>query len=261
MTDGFGGRFLEIHIGGVGAAVGVPTKESGVQSRTITRNRAEIDVTSDDDTGWRSLVPEPGTRSVDLSISGVMSEDNYDKLLARFEAESTRHMALQIYHPNDSSVTANERIRESGNFFLQSLETTGEHSGAITFSATFLSSGPVTRSSVPNGVVQRGGPVFERAIATAATRLILIFNRDLDSAHVPANSAFTVLGGAASDAARAVASATIEDNVVVLTFGAGVLKSNDVLTVAYAPPNTDPLQDSTEALVAAIETTAVTNLI
>ena len=152
MADAFNGRNVRVHIGGVGTAAGTISSDAqeGVMSRTITRNRSEVDVTSDDSEGWREVLHEAGIRSVDLSLTGVMNEDNFKTLIDRFyDDANTDNYSLRIDHPNDSASSGNF-VRESGKFFLQSLEVTGEHDGHVAFSATFLSSGEVTVASVSN---------------------------------------------------------------------------------------------------------------
>ena len=139
----FSGRDILIKIGGIGTAAATLADQDKPQSVSVTRSRGEVDITDGEANGWRTLLVKPGTKSVDLSISGVMVEDEYNKLLQRYyDDANTAHYSLEINHPADSGGTGTDQ-KEVGKFFLQSLETTGEHAGAVTFSATFLSSGAV----------------------------------------------------------------------------------------------------------------------
>ena len=108
----------------------------GGQSAGVTRGRAEVDVTTADDDGWRTLLVGPGMRNIDLSFSGVMKTENYNDLLDRWHDD--RHMFVAVRHPN--------AYHEAGEAFIQSLEMTGEHSGAVTFSATLLFSDRLIRA-------------------------------------------------------------------------------------------------------------------
>lgn len=152
MADGYNGRTVKIYIGGIGTAAATLATETqaGAQSKTLTRNRSEIDVTNDSSDGWREVLHTPGMRSVDLSISGVMRSDAYKTLLDRFYDEAnTDNYSLRIDHGDDSGGSGNI-VRESGKFFLQSLETGAEHEGMVTFSATFISSGEVEVTTTSN---------------------------------------------------------------------------------------------------------------
>lgn len=141
-NDGYQGREIVLKIGGIGTAVGTLADQKGVQSKTITRNRSPVDITNDDDGGWRVNALKPGMRSVDLSFNGVMASDNYNLLLNRFyDDANTDHYSLEIIHPAGSGGGTDKK--EVGKFALTSLETSGEHNGAVAFSATFESSGAV----------------------------------------------------------------------------------------------------------------------
>ena len=107
------------------------TKGKGVQSVTGTHGKAEVDITSADDDGWRTLLVQPGMRNLDASFSGVMLAANYNDLLDRWHDD--RYMLVTIRHPTG--------YHEGGDCFIQSLETTGEHAGAVTFSAALLFTG------------------------------------------------------------------------------------------------------------------------
>lgn len=54
----------------------------GIREKGVTINGEPIDVTSDDDNGWRKLLTEAGEHSVDISISGVTKDDVFLRLAA-----------------------------------------------------------------------------------------------------------------------------------------------------------------------------------
>lgn len=109
----------------------------GVRSRTVSNTNEMVDVTTDDDSGWRKLLADPGMKSVEVSISGVTSDE---VLLAEFYNASTTGETLQVSLPSSLATPGNL----SGTFHLSSFEQSGEHDGAYEFSATFMSSGAVT---------------------------------------------------------------------------------------------------------------------
>jgi len=109
----------------------------GVRTRGVTNSNEMVDVTTDDDAGWRTLLATPGVKSVEVTVGGISSDE---VLLAEFYNASTTGETLQIDLP--SSLTTPGNI--SGTFHLASFEITGEHDGAVEFSSTFQSSGAVT---------------------------------------------------------------------------------------------------------------------
>ena len=109
----------------------------GVRTRGITNSNEMVDVTTDNDAGWRTLLATPGVKSVEATVGGISSDE---VLLAEFYDASTTGETLKVDLP--SSLTTPGNI--SGTFHLASFEITGEHDGAVEFSATFQSSGVVT---------------------------------------------------------------------------------------------------------------------
>ena len=128
MSRGYNGRDLLVKIGG--------TLVAAVQSKTITKAREAVDVTTDDSDGNRTLLAEPGVRSTDIQVEGVATSSNFSDLLSKFEANTL--LQVSAIGPDGSA--------QIGDFFLSNLTQTGEHDGAVTFSATFQSSGMVSSS-------------------------------------------------------------------------------------------------------------------
>lgn len=108
----------------------------GVKTKAFTVNNEHVDVTTDDDDGWRTLLADPGTRSVDLSVSGVTNDE---VLLAGVMEASISGGAVAIILP--TSLTTPGKLE--GSFFVTSFEESGSDDGAVEFSASFQSSGPV----------------------------------------------------------------------------------------------------------------------
>lgn len=125
---GYNGRDLLIQID--------DTTIAAVVSKTITRAREPVDVSTDDSNGWRTLLPEPGTRTIDLSIEGVATSANYSFWLTKWENN--------VFE--DVSLVSPDGAIERGDFFLSNLTNGGEQAGNVTFSATLMSTGVITSS-------------------------------------------------------------------------------------------------------------------
>ena len=68
------GRLLQILKGGVAIA--------GVRTKGVAINGEPIDITSDDDGGYRTMLDDPGTMSLDLSVEGVTKDDELLQAIA-----------------------------------------------------------------------------------------------------------------------------------------------------------------------------------
>ena len=102
-----------------------------VRTKSITINNEPIDVSGDTDDGWRALLTEPGQKSVDISVSGVV----VNRTLIKDAAKNTIGAAMNMTWPDGGTM--------DGNFVLTSYASTGEHNGAETFEATFQSNGEI----------------------------------------------------------------------------------------------------------------------
>lgn len=129
-TVGYNGRQVVINL--------AATPIAAVQSKSLTHNRSAVDVTTDDDQGWRRLLPEPGSRSIDGSIEGVVTVDNFENIMTEWEGNVISDITLD--YPDGSSSAA------ADGFFLGNLEITGEQDGYVAFTAEIQSSGEVTRT-------------------------------------------------------------------------------------------------------------------
>lgn len=109
----------------------------GVRTRTLTINNEYVDVTTDDDSGWRTLLADPGLRSVEVTIGGVTSDE---VLLAEIMKASIEGETLAANLPSNLSSPGSL----SGTYLVSSFEQSGDHDGEVEFSATFMSSGEVT---------------------------------------------------------------------------------------------------------------------
>lgn len=106
----------------------------GVRTKGYTITNDMVDVTTDDDEGWRTLLADPGLRSMEVTVGGISSDQ---VLLASIMAASITGETLTVQLPTTTGTLA-------GLFFISSFEQNGEHDGAVEFSASFMSSGEVT---------------------------------------------------------------------------------------------------------------------
>lgn len=106
----------------------------GVRTRGYTITNDYVDVTTDDDAGWRTLLADPGLRSMEVTVGGISSDQ---VLIAEIMKANITGEPLTVQLPTTTGTL-------SGTFLLSSFEQTGEHDGAVEFSATFMSSGAVT---------------------------------------------------------------------------------------------------------------------
>lgn len=125
VGKGFTGRKATLTIGGVGS---LP-----IQTKGLSVNNEMVDVTSDTSNGWTTLLAEPGTKSIELTFSGIVENLN---LLMSAISNASQIYACVVTYPDGSTVT--------GDFGFGSFSQTGETAAAYTFEATMSSSGQVT---------------------------------------------------------------------------------------------------------------------
>lgn len=91
-----------------------------------------VDITSDDDAGWRKLLADTsGTRSVDISVEGILKTNQVGVLI-----EGGDDIGLAFNIPTVRKIT--------GTFRVTAYSTGAPTAEGVTFSATFQSSGAVT---------------------------------------------------------------------------------------------------------------------
>jgi TP901-1 family phage major tail protein len=106
----------------------------GVRTKSYTVTNDYVDVTTDDDDGWRTLLSDPGLRSVEVTVGGISSDQ---VLLAEMMKANITGEPLTVQLPTTTGTLG-------GTFLVSSFEQSGEHDGSVEFSATFMSSGVVT---------------------------------------------------------------------------------------------------------------------
>lgn len=105
------------------------TVVAGVRTKAMAITRAGIDVTSDDDAGFRTMLGEPGQLELNISVSGVTKDDV-------LRADAVNGVTLQAY-----TLEFEDGSTVEGDFFLASYTETGTYNEAVTFEAEMQSSG------------------------------------------------------------------------------------------------------------------------
>lgn len=123
---GWNGRSLQIWKDG--------QKIAAVREKTATHTREPVDVTTDDSNGDRTLLPAPALRAIDVSVSGVATEDNFQAFLQHWKDD--QFLDVQVRNPDGSAESAQE------GFFLGNIEFQGSYNDAVVFTAQLMSSGP-----------------------------------------------------------------------------------------------------------------------
>jgi predicted secreted protein len=111
---------------------------AGVRTKTVAIAGEPIDITTDDDLGYRTMLAEAGTYSIDLTVDGVTKDAELRGII--LTGGSLLLTDITIEYPDGSEI--------SGDFFLASVEDSGEYADAITFSASLQSSGAWTYTPI-----------------------------------------------------------------------------------------------------------------
>lgn len=125
---GFNGRALTIDWSA--------TTLAGVRTRGLSITNDYVDVTTDDDSGWRTLLADPGLRSVEVTAGGITTDE---VMLAEIMQANIAATALVVNLP--TSLTTPGDL--TGNFLISGFETNGDHDGEVEFSLTLMSTGAV----------------------------------------------------------------------------------------------------------------------
>lgn len=115
------------------------TRIAGVSSKSVSAAKEGIEVTTDDDNGYRKFLSEAGTKSLDLSLSGITNDPDLRALI--MTEQSMLLTDITIEYPPVGTQTTGDTI--SGDFYFNGMsESGGGSDGAIEFDGTLQSSGP-----------------------------------------------------------------------------------------------------------------------
>lgn len=112
------------------------------RTKSITIGAESIDITQDCDGAFRVLMDEPASRSIDMSVEGVLTQDDW--LLQALD--TTSNVFLHEY-----ALVIRGVGTISGDFFIGNFEMGAEYNDAVTFSATVQSSGTWTFTPATGG--------------------------------------------------------------------------------------------------------------
>lgn len=117
------------------------TRIAGITSKSVAIGKEAIDITTDEDNGYRTLLDVAGTKTLDISFSGVL-KDNVILNIAGAEV-SQLLTDIELEFPPQGAETTGATI--SGDFWLNGYTVNGGGSdGAIEFDGTLQSSGAWT---------------------------------------------------------------------------------------------------------------------
>ncbi|NTW98526.1 MAG: hypothetical protein HGB35_01035 [Geobacteraceae bacterium] len=133
MAGEFAGRDFVLSKGSTAGVGGTPL--AGCKTKSLKVNNTIIDISNDDTGVWTTTLAEPGTKSVELSASGVVKD-----IIMLQAALSTTDIQ------DEYTMTWPTSHKLYGNFNLTSFSQTGESAAGATFEYTLTSSGAVTVS-------------------------------------------------------------------------------------------------------------------
>lgn len=114
------------------------TKIASVRTKTMTIANEAIDITDDDDSGYRTLLEDPAQKQIDLSVEGLTSDD---VLIDKAANGTTLIEAYTLELPSGATIT--------GDFRFNNLEIGAEYNAAVTFTAEIQSTGSYTFTAAP----------------------------------------------------------------------------------------------------------------
>lgn len=126
---GFKGRAIQLTWKGQQVA--------GVREKGLTLNGEAVDVTSDEDGGWRTTLDESAENSIDLSLSGVTKSSK----LKQDWLTNQKSGVVVLTYPDGSIL--------SFNAFMGNFTETGAYNDATTFELTLNSNGQPTYTPAP----------------------------------------------------------------------------------------------------------------
>jgi predicted secreted protein len=124
---------VKVDVGGA-----VFTAIPGLLTKELSISNSELDITTDDDAGAKTLLPGKFGIGASVSVSGVILDDNTYGTIRGFALAGTAH-DVQIVIPG---ATSNGTYSFSAIF--TEFSVTGEQADAVKFSATLVSSGAIT---------------------------------------------------------------------------------------------------------------------
>lgn len=106
---------------------------AGVRTKSVTIGNEAVDVTTDDDNGYRTLLEDSAQSQIDMSVEGLTQDDT---LIDAAVSGSVLVEEYTIELPSGGTIT--------GDFRLNSVELGAPYNEAVTFTAEIQSTGEYT---------------------------------------------------------------------------------------------------------------------
>lgn len=117
------------------------TRLMGINSKSIAVAKEPIDITTDEDNGYRLLLDVAGTKTLDISFSGVTKDTVMRGIIMTEGGQLLTD--IEVEFPAEGAQVAGDKI--TGDFFFNGFtENGGGSDGAIEFDGTLQSSGEWT---------------------------------------------------------------------------------------------------------------------
>lgn len=109
------------------------TLVAAIRTKSASINNEPVDITTDDDNGFRTMLQDPGTKTLDLTVEGIIK----DATLLTIAMSTTNILdAFSLLFPTIGTL--------AGDFVVTGFETGAPYNEAATFSCTLQSSGAFT---------------------------------------------------------------------------------------------------------------------
>ena len=110
---------------------------AALRTKTMTLGNEVIDVTSDDDLGFRSLLDDPGTKTLEMSVEGILKDvPSLNSLIALAMSGTDIVDTFSILFPGIGTM--------AGPFAITSFEVGAPYNEGTTFSCSLQSAGTFT---------------------------------------------------------------------------------------------------------------------
>lgn len=110
---------------------------AALRTKTMTMANEPVDITSDDDAGFRKLLADPGNKTLDLSVEGVAKDvASFTALLTLATSGTDILDSFSLLFPGIGTI--------AGEFVVSSFEIGAPYNEAATFSCTLQSAGAYT---------------------------------------------------------------------------------------------------------------------
>jgi len=110
---------------------------AALRTKTMTLANEVVDITSDDDAGFRTLIADPATKTLDISFEGVAKDvPSLNSLINKVTSGTNILESVSLLFPQIGTI--------AGNFAVTSFEVGAPYNEAATFSCSLQSAGTYT---------------------------------------------------------------------------------------------------------------------